>query len=748
MANREVRLITKNSSIVDRPLPSSLLAGEAIVNTAQGIVFFSGVTQSTNNWVPSSDANFFEVGSNLYNLKIRNKIVSYGEMNDLSGKFLSGTTSGFSLANISDIKGFDTFLTGGTYYSGTTTFKNNTGGTFTISGYSTGYTLTDTKIVDALGYTPLSAYTDTFLTGFTYQNTTNTLEITLNDGSIFNTSINEMSGMTFNGSVSATTYYGDGSNLTGINATEVTGFTFNTSNYELGLGQNNNNNFTVDLSILSSDMTITGGTFDSNTGTATFTNNSGGTFDVTGFLTGFTDIYTTGATYDDLTGVATFTRNDGNNYTLSGLYTGSTYIIPNLQEVTDSGNTTTNDIIVDAGGNYVSYITQSSIGSSYLLTYSAQLSGNGSLSLVSIGGGGTGVLTSTLVPSPNVVQLEFPNKQTGSYTIATIDDIPTDKFVTGFTNNNNVFTISDNAGQDYSTKLDILTGLTINGALSVTGNTSSDLVKITQLGTGNAFVVKDSNNPDNTPFVIDNNGFVGIGFENPSVFNSRLLSVGTSNGESGVNGIGFGNHGVLGKSELGYAGLYGLNSADGAGVGIGVYGRAQTASESYIGQIWIGGKFEAVGDGELNYSVQLLDGTEGINKVLVSKSLDGKANWSSVLSGLTYVYSNSISTTTISATTYQNLPLDVFVTGGTYNFTGDTLTLNRNDGNNIQITGFTYERQSNYVYPYHYSGTAPLGSLISSNNWIIKRVDFTTPGSPITLSAIGAWDNRYTLTYS
>jgi hypothetical protein len=106
--------------------------------------------------------------------------------------------------------------------------------------------------------------------------------------------------------------------------TTVTGFTFDTGNYQLELEQSNDNNFTVDLSILASDMTITGGTYNSSTGTATFTNNSGGTFDVTGFLTGFTDIYTTGATYDVSTGEATFTRNDGNSYSVSGFYTGYT----------------------------------------------------------------------------------------------------------------------------------------------------------------------------------------------------------------------------------------------------------------------------------------------------------------------------------------------------------------------------------------------------------------------------------------
>ena len=68
---------------------------------------------------------------------------------------------------------------------------------------------------------------------------------------------------------------------------------------------------------------------------------------------------------------------------------------------------------------------------------------------------------------------------------------------------------------------------------------------------------------------------------------------------------------------------------------------------------------------------------------------------------------------------------------------------------NIVITsggGSNYERRSDYVYPYQYSGTASLGT-IDSGTWTIKRVDFTTSGSPITLQATGAWTNRYTLTY-
>ena len=130
MATRQTTHILKNSNIVNRPLPSSLLQGEPIVNTAEGIVYFSGVTSSTNNWTPAGTggaANFFEAGSNLYNLKLRNQITAYSGITNLSGKFLSGTTSGFVLADITAISGVDTYVTGFTYSNNLFTIKQNNG---------------------------------------------------------------------------------------------------------------------------------------------------------------------------------------------------------------------------------------------------------------------------------------------------------------------------------------------------------------------------------------------------------------------------------------------------------------------------------------------------------------------------------------------------------------------------------------------------------------------------------------------
>jgi len=53
----------------------------------------------------------------------------------------------------------------------------------------------------------------------------------------------------------------------------------------------------------------------------------------------------------------------------------------------------------------------------------------------------------------------------------------------------------------------------------------------------------------------------------------------------------------------------------------------------------------------------------------------------------------SISATTISATTYQNLPITPTISGGTYSSTGGTLTLNNTTGGTINVSGFTDDLQ-------------------------------------------------------
>jgi len=142
----------------------------------------------------------------------------------------------------------DISITGGTYTTGTTTFTNNTGGTFTVTGYSTGYTLTSSAITSTLGYVPLSAYTDTNITGGTY--TTGTAIFTNNTGGTF--SVTGFTTPFTGGSVTGATNFTNG----------LTANTFSATTY-----QN-----------LPTDIRTTGGTYSNNN--FIFSNNTGGTYNV------------------------------------------------------------------------------------------------------------------------------------------------------------------------------------------------------------------------------------------------------------------------------------------------------------------------------------------------------------------------------------------------------------------------------------------------------------------------------------
>jgi hypothetical protein len=93
-----------------------------------------------------------------------------------------------------------------------------------------------------------------------------------------------------------------------------------------------------------------------------------------------------------------------------------------LQQVTDIGATTTNAIDVTAGANEsttvsgIDIITENTFASTY-----AKLENTGVLALKT--GAEESTLKNTAVTNAGVV-LEFPNKTTGNYTIATTSDIP------------------------------------------------------------------------------------------------------------------------------------------------------------------------------------------------------------------------------------------------------------------------------------------------------------------------------------
>jgi hypothetical protein len=106
----------------------------------------------------------------------------------------------------------DVFVTGGTYSNGTAIFINKTGGTFSVTGFSTPFTggtvSGNTVFTNGLTANTLSASTyqnlplDIRVTGGSYSN--NTFTFTNNTGGTFNTSFNTVTGLTAT-TISATT---------------------------------------------------------------------------------------------------------------------------------------------------------------------------------------------------------------------------------------------------------------------------------------------------------------------------------------------------------------------------------------------------------------------------------------------------------------------------------------------------------------------------------------------------------------
>ena len=340
-------------------------------------------------------------------------------------------------------------------------------------------------------------------------------------------------------------------------------------------------------------------------------------------LTGNTDVFVTGGTYS--AGTITFTNNTGGTFNVTG--------------VTFSGG--------------------SSVSGDYLPLSGGTVSG----STIFTNGLSANTISATTYQN-------LPDNVTGNY-------LPL-------------------SGGTVSGNTTITANLTVSGNSGInwfSSNTSSDLVRITQTGLGNAFVVEDNTNPDSTPFIINSGGSVSVGTTSVfSVGGGAETKLNVSTGSSGVATTGLPISTVfLAESTIGTS--IGLLSPDAAISQI-YFGTPSDAFGSFLRWDYTNRNFilsTANSTGKLIFQtanaveVARIDqsGNMGIGLTGATQKLE--------VSGNTRIY-GSMSADTISATTYQNLPDNVTgrylpLSGGTV--TGNTIFTSGLTANTLNVTGNT-----------------------------------------------------------
>lgn len=471
MASRRTIHVLKNNQTNNGALPiSGVQMGEPLVNLYNGIIFFSGKTGG--NFTQSNlDPTYFEVGSNLYNLGIRNQITSYSGITNLTGKYLAGSANGFVLADISSITGIDTYVTGFTYSPNTITLSQNQGQpnlTVTLNSFNSLNLYGTTLINGNITITGTGLY-NTVATG------TNPLEIVNYASLTAYTS-------TFDGN---DTYVTGGTNTSSTNNTNVA---------SIGLKYNKDipdGTYTLPYT----NTFVTGGTY--NAGTITLTKNDSTQVAITGLLS--SDTYVTGFTYNSTNNLLTISQNQGQPNLTAAIDTVSGLTVSNLtpNQVVYVGSN--NELKTDSIGEFA---FNESTNTLQLGTTSGNLVVNNPIGLIStfgqggvtIGSGGSHSVVGT---GDLIVHGNFIVFGTGT-TISTNELFVEDPQITLNYNP---------TGNTYLTS--IASGIKIqNGAgLNISGNTTSGdtYLTIAQLNTLTGI-------NGNTPSVAEYTG--SVGFEN------------------------------------------------------------------------------------------------------------------------------------------------------------------------------------------------------------------------------------------
>ena len=521
-------------------------------------------------------------------------------------------------------------------------------------------------------------------------------EISFNDNQNFSSNVFVSNVLTAT-TISATTYFGDGSNLTGISTdnfyvsggsydvgtnninfsgnnvvttfdvglssliSSVSGDTFVVSgNADVATSQltftyNTGGTFTVTNSAAlfsDNDINVTGGTYNPSSGCVTFTTNSGTTFDVCGFVTGITDTFTTGSTLVGET--IQFDSNIlGTNYynvslspVLSGKtdnltfnsYTSNTETILN-SKVSGATNLSTTGLFAQKNGDNLEFKGLTSTGGTVTITNDSttvNLEVLDTTDTNSFSTGGTVTQSATSGDSEVIVQI-VGNSGFTPYNITGL----TDTFVNDFSISSNTFTISQNDGSSFVATADTIDLASVLSAVTFDIGTSGSISATTF--NGGTF---------NGTFVGDGSGLTGITDNNTFVTGTTFAS----------------NQLTLTRNDN--VDIFSLSG-----------GSNVTLSET------------------------------ATNDILIDVSLPSSMN--------------------------------TFVTGGTYNESTDTITLTRNDAATVDITGVTDTFTTGSTYD---NGTAL--ATFTKNDGTTYTLDLSTIDVNDTFVTGFTYNNTNTFTIS